>query len=62
MGRWSTGTITTREVTRIELGYLLKNGIIKKENHILYGLSWTNGSSIQIEVDYKRLPDYGRSP
>jgi hypothetical protein len=49
MGRWSTGAITTGEVNRIELSYLLRNGYVKKGNHILAGLRWTNGSDILIE-------------
>ena len=49
MGRRSTGAITTGEVIRIELSYLLKNGYIKKGKYILGSLTWTNGSSIHFE-------------
>ena len=48
MGRASTGAVTTGEVTRLELSYLLRQGYLKK-NGIMFGrLGWTNGSSIQI--------------
>ncbi len=47
MGRASTGAVTTGEVTRLELSYLLKQGYLK--NSFTFGsMSWTNGSSIQI--------------
>jgi hypothetical protein len=39
MGRWGNGAITTGEVIRIELSYLLKNGFSRKGNHILRGLT-----------------------
>jgi len=51
MGRWSTGAVTTKEVARIELGYLLKNGFIKRDQHIYGTLSWTNGSNISFETN-----------
>jgi hypothetical protein len=48
-GRHPTGAITTGEVTRIELSYLLKNSFVKMGHHVLGTLTWTNGGSIQIE-------------
>lgn len=51
MGRDRTGT-TTSESQRIELSYLLKEGLISK-GIVFYGeLNWTNGSSIIIECHY----------
>lgn len=52
MGRQSTGAITTREITRIELSYLLRQGFIKKGQVISGILSWNNGSKIGIESFY----------
>jgi len=52
MGRQSTGALTTSEVLRIELTYLLKTGIIKKGYEIHTGLSWTSGARITIETNY----------
>jgi len=52
MGRYSTGAITTKEATRIELSYLLKKGLIKRGCDITSSLSWTNGSSIGFESCY----------
>lgn len=52
MGRWSKGAVTTGEVLRIELSYLLQQGIIKKNCEILSGLSWTSGAQIRIETSY----------
>ena len=52
MGRWSTGALTTSEVLRIELSYLLKTGTIKKSCEILSALSWTSGANIRIETSY----------
>ena len=48
MGRASTGAVTTGEVTRIELSYLLKHGYLKKDGFTFGRISWTNGSSIQV--------------
>ena len=53
MGRHSTGSVTTGEVLRIELSNLLKTGAIKKHCLCYRQMSWTNGSSIQIETSYK---------
>nr|WP_320118035.1 hypothetical protein [uncultured Marinifilum sp.] len=52
MGRNSTGAITTKEVIRIELSYLLKNGYIQKGRHISGSMSWTNDSNIGFESCY----------
>ena len=49
MGRYSKGAITTGEVTRIELSYLLKNGFIKAGKNRAGQISWTNDSNIGIE-------------
>lgn len=46
MGRHSTGAVTTGEVTRLELSYLLKNGILKQGGFSCCILSWTNGSKM----------------
>ena len=51
MGRYRTGALTTGEVARIELSYLLKNGFIKPGCHLQGTLSWNNGSTIGIESD-----------
>ncbi len=48
MGRASTGAVTTGEVTRIELSYLLRNGYLKKDGFTFGMMTWTNGSSIQV--------------
>ena len=52
MGRNSTGAITTKEVIRIELSFLLKNGYIQKGRHISGVLSWSNDSNIGLESCY----------
>ena len=49
MGRQSIGAITTGEVTRIELSYLLKKRFLKMGHHVFGTLNWTNGGSIQFE-------------
>lgn len=53
MGRRTTGALTTDEVIRIELSYLLKNKFIQKGNMLSFTLSWTNGSSISVVSCYK---------
>ncbi len=60
MGRPSTGALTTGEALRIELSYLLKNGYIQKWDHIISGLRWTNGSSIQFESNLETSQPYIR--
>lgn len=52
MGRYSTGAMTTEQVIRIELSYLIKKGYIKKDHHIKASLTWTNDSSIGFESYY----------
>ena len=52
MGRNATGSMTTNAACRIELGYLLKNGYIKKGGSVFSTLSWTNGSNIGFESKY----------
>lgn len=52
MGRYSTGALTTGQIQRIELSYLLKNGLIVKGRHISTSLSWTNDNNIGIESKY----------
>ncbi len=58
MGRYSTGAITTGEVLRIELPYLLRNGFIRKGQYIIGGLNWNNGCSIGIESVYNSEEKY----
>ncbi len=58
MGRQSTGAITTREVLRIELSYLLKQGYLKKGCIIKGILSWTTGNNIQITSAYTKDKRY----
>lgn len=60
MGRNSTGALTTTEISRIELSYLLKKGYIQKGKHITAPLSWTNGSWISIESKYTEEEHYLR--
>lgn len=47
MGRNRTG-ITTKEVRRIELSYLVKNNFIEKGKIKFFTLSWTDNSSISV--------------
>ncbi len=67
MGRNSTGACTTREVIRIELSHLLRQGFIMKNQTISGTLTWTNGSSISFtssftdEERYIRLSYYTES-
>jgi len=49
MGRYSTGAITTGEVKRIELSYLLRQGYIQKGCEIQGTISWTDDSNISFE-------------
>ena len=60
MGRYSTGAITTNEVIRIELSYLLKNKYIEKGCIKQLNLSWTNGSNITVITCYKDDDKYIR--
>ncbi len=52
MGRYSTGAITTGQARRIELSYLLKENIIKKDHSFNGSISWTDGSSISLYSVY----------
>jgi hypothetical protein len=54
MGRNSTGAITTGEVIRIELSYLLKKGFIQKGCYLSGTMSWTNGSNISFESSFTK--------
>lgn len=58
MGRYSTGAITTGQVTRIELSYLIKNNIIKKHHCYTGSISWTNDNSIGIKTVYNDTERY----
>lgn len=58
MGRNSTGAITTREVQRIEISYLLKSGFIKKGCQVSGTLSWNDGSNIGFLSEYSREGKY----
>lgn len=51
MGRDRTG-ITTKEVKRIELSYLLKNKFIEKGEIKFFTLKWTDNSSISVISRY----------
>lgn len=51
MGRDRTG-ITTKEVKRIELSYLLKNKFIEKGEIKFFTLKWTDNSSISVCSNY----------
>jgi hypothetical protein len=52
MERHSTGAFTTGEVGRIELSYLLRQGLIKRGQSVYGSLSWTNGSSISFASSF----------
>lgn len=60
MGRVGTGAFVTKGTVRIELSYLLREGYIRKGGHIAASLSWTNGSSIDIESKYTKEEKYLR--
>lgn len=60
MGRVSTGAYITKGTVRIELSHLLREGYIRKGCHITGFLSWTNGSSINIESKYTKDEQYLR--
>lgn len=60
MGRNSTGAIITSSAIRIELSYLLKQGIIPKEGNRAGYLSWTNGSQINYEIEITSENQYIR--
>jgi hypothetical protein len=51
MGRHSTGAVTTREVRRLELSFLLRQGYLKN-SFSMGGLSWTDGSTMQISSSF----------
>jgi hypothetical protein len=57
MGRNRTG-ITTKEVKRIELGYMLREGFIKKGETIYFTLTWTGGSNISVTSVYNDDDQY----
>lgn len=48
----------TKEVMRLELGYLVKGGYIQKGRTIRSSISWTGGANISIESTYPE----GREP
>lgn len=52
MGRFPTGSITTNEVQKIELSFLLKNGYIQKGKQITASIKWSNNNTINIESKY----------
>lgn len=52
MGRHTTGSLTTNEVYRIELSYLLKRKFIQKGRTIEFILRWNNGSKISVVSCY----------
>ncbi|HBG71785.1 MAG: hypothetical protein A2W93_06260 [Bacteroidetes bacterium GWF2_43_63] len=52
MGRNTTGSVCTKEVLRIELSKLLRQGYIKKGCRIKGVIEWTDGSNISIETNY----------
>lgn len=60
MGRQSTGAISTREACRIELNFLLRQGLIKKGYSLQGQLSWTNGNEISIITSYTEEEKYIR--
>ena len=60
MGRWSTGALTTGEVCRIELSYLLRQGMILKGQRLTSSLSWTNDSNIIVISCYTDSEKYIR--
>ncbi len=57
MGRNRTG-ITTQEVRRIELSYLLRNRFIEKDKIKYFTLSWTDGSNISVTSFYTKEEQY----
>jgi hypothetical protein len=60
MGRNSTGAITTGSALRLELSYLLKQGIIPKQGIRTGYLSWTNGSEMYYEIENTSQNQYIR--
>ena len=60
MGRHSTGAITTGEIHRIELSYLLKKRMIRKNCNLSGTISWTDGSSIGFESGFSNGEGYLR--
>jgi hypothetical protein len=54
MGRSNTGALTTGEIQRIELSYLIKQGLLRKGFVTNRALSWNDGSSIRIICSYTR--------
>jgi hypothetical protein len=51
IGRWGTGAYITGEALRIELSYLLRERMIKRNGVISGTLSWTNGSKFILPGD-----------
>jgi hypothetical protein len=52
MGKHKTGALTTNEILRIELSYLIKKKFIQKGKNIQFVLSWTNNSNISVISNY----------
>ena len=52
MERQSTGKLTNKAVMRLELSYLIKIGLIKKNAVCSTSLSWNNDNSIYCEVSF----------
>jgi hypothetical protein len=55
MGRNSTGAMTTRQVLRIELSFLLTKGFIVKDNICNFNLSWSSGDNISVSSRYDEI-------
>lgn len=53
MGR-NRSSITTKEVKRIDLGYLLRNKFIEKGKTKFFTLSWTNDNNISVFSKYTK--------
>lgn len=52
MGRHSTGAVSTKEATRLELTFLIKAGLIEKGKSISCPLSWSNNNKIGFKSTY----------
>jgi len=60
MGRASTGALTTGEVKRIELSFLLRGKYIRKGEEVQAQLCWTGGSTIGFRAVYNDEEKYIR--
>ncbi|MCG2460385.1 hypothetical protein K8352_06470 [Flavobacteriaceae bacterium F89] len=60
MGKTSTGVMSTSQCRKLDLGFMLKNGWIKKGCAMKGQMSWTGENTAEIETVYTDIEKYVR--